>query len=213
MLDWAHKNGVYVLLMGDLLESGMRDSVGDSVYRQKLDPQEQMEEVIELLEPLADEGLILGLHMGNHEFRITKSTGIDVCKLMARILKVPYLGYSCWSILSVNRTRYTLYSTHGTGGSRFKHTKLKKAMDVAAHIDSDILAYGHLHSLAAESTIKQVFDRRKNKVTHKKQYVVLTGSYLRYDNSYAQMMDYPITRIGSPKAKLMSGEKDIHFSF
>lgn len=65
MLNFALKNHVYVMLMGDLLESATRDSVGDGVYHQHSNPQEQMDEMIEILRPLADAGLIIGLLQGN----------------------------------------------------------------------------------------------------------------------------------------------------
>lgn len=65
MLDYANKNDVYVLLKGDLLEAGLTTSIGDSVYHQKLNPQEQMEEMAEILKPLAEKKLIIGLHSGN----------------------------------------------------------------------------------------------------------------------------------------------------
>jgi len=39
MLDYALKNRVYVILMGDLIEAGIKDSIGDSNYRQRLNPQ------------------------------------------------------------------------------------------------------------------------------------------------------------------------------
>ncbi len=153
-LEYAKKRGAYILIMGDLLESGLRSSVGDSVYQQKLNPQEQMEQMIEILEPYKE--IIIGMLTGNHEVRITKETGIDITKVMARILGVKYLGYSCWNLLKVGKVKYSLYSTHGSGGSRFKHTKLKKAMDLAHWIDADIIAYAHQHSIAAETIIKQL---------------------------------------------------------
>jgi len=141
-LDYALEKKAHVLVMGDMMESGLTSSVGNSVYRQTLNPQKQMEAVIELLTPLAKAGLIIGYHEGNHEVRITNATGIDISKIIARILGVPYLGYACWSILSVNGTRYTMYSQHGVSGARFKHTKLKAIMDQAAWINSDILCMG-----------------------------------------------------------------------
>jgi len=212
MLDYALEKNIYVLLMGDLIEAGLRDSVGNSVYKQTLNPQEQLETVIELLTPLAKKKLIIGLHEGNHENRITKSTGIDITKVMAKILKVPYLGYACWSLLSVNNRNYTLYSTHGSSGSKFKHTKLKAVIDQCAWIDSDILAMGHVHSVASEVIIKQKYNGKRKIIEENKQYVCLTGSYINWDKSYAQMKSYPPTRIGSPKAKLFTDHKDIHFS-
>ena len=65
MLDYCLANNIYVLGMGDFIESGTRDSIGDSVYQQKLNPQEQMEFMVEMLTPLAEAGLLLGLHVGN----------------------------------------------------------------------------------------------------------------------------------------------------
>ena len=65
MLDYCIKKRFYIIGMGDLLECGITGSVGDSVYTQKLNPQEQMEAVIELLQPVAEAGLLLGLHSGN----------------------------------------------------------------------------------------------------------------------------------------------------
>ena len=213
MLEYALDKKVYILLMGDLIEAGLKDSIGDSMYRQKLNPQRQMEVMIKLLKPVAKEGLIIGLHMGNHEQRITKNTSIDISKLMAKFLEVPYLRYSCWSLLSVAGQRYALYSTHGSGGSRFKHTKLKAVMDIAAWINSDIIAFGHVHSIASEVIIKQKFSRVANKIVNEQQYVCLTGSYMEWDDSYAQAANMPITKLGSPKAKIFADKRDVHFSF
>lgn len=64
-VQYCLNNGVYVLGMGDYIEAGLRGSVGDSVYMQNLNPQKQMDFILELFQPLADRGLILGLHDGN----------------------------------------------------------------------------------------------------------------------------------------------------
>jgi UDP-2,3-diacylglucosamine pyrophosphatase LpxH len=212
MLKYAYEKGIYVLIMGDLIEAGLRDSVGDSVYQQKLNPQKQMEEMIEWLRPLAKKGLIIGIHEGNHEYRITKATGIDITKIMARILDIPYLGYSCWHLLKIGDQNYTMYTTHGTSSSKFKHTKMKAVMDLIQWIDADIIAMGHVHSIASEPVIKQSVSLKNKIVDERKCYVVLTGSYLSWDRSYAQMKNMPITKIGSPKAKLFINKKDVHFS-
>ncbi len=209
-LEYAKQRGAYVLLMGDLLESGLRLSVGDSVYRQKLNPQEQMERMVEILTPYTD--LIIGLHSGNHEDRITQQTGIDVSKIMARFLGVKYLKYSCWHLLKVGKQKYSMYSTHGSGNSKYKHTKMKKAMDLAHWIDADIIAYGHQHSIGVEPIIKQSVDFRNRQVKETECWVILTGSYIRWEDSYAQKKDFPITRLGSPKIKLSLAKKDIHTS-
>lgn len=213
MLKYALKHKIYVFCMGDMIEAGLTSSVGDSVYMQTLNPQDQMEAAIDLLEPLAQAGLIIGYLDGNHEARITKTTSINISKVIARQLGIAYIGYAGWTVVSVEGIRYSLYCTHGSGGSRFKHTKLKTVMDRAAFIDSDIIAQGHVHSVASEVIIKQTYNRTLNKIQELKQYVCLTGSYLAWNKSYAEAMGFPPTKLGSPKAKLLSDEKGVHFSF
>lgn len=200
----------YVLGMGDFLECGLCSSVGDSVYKQRLNPQEQMEDMIEMLQPLADAGLLLGIHEGNHEQRITKVTGLDVTKNMARILGVPYLGYAVWHYIKVGNQTYSMYSYHGKSGSRFKHTKLKAAVDVAAYFEADIIAMGHVHDLAIETIRRQRVNKRKRTVEERKVHIVLTGAYLEYDKTYAQAAGYPPAGIGSPKIKLNGKKWSIH---
>lgn len=212
MLDWALKTKAYVLLMGDLLEASTRDSVGDGVYHQLCNPQQQMEDMIEILRPLADAGLIIGLHSGNHENRISKATSIDVSKMMAEALRVPYLGYACWNEIIVGRQKYSIYSSHGSGGARFKHTKIKNVLDVLAWIDADIVAFGHMHALVAEPVAKQTVDHRTHKVVERKCYAVITGSYLSWDNSYAQVANMPPSKLGSPKCKFRGDVHDFHFT-
>jgi len=211
-LGWAKKNGVYVLLMGDLLECGLTTSVGDSVYQQKLNPQDQMEEVIEMLQPIVDAGLVIGMHDGNHEQRISKATSINITKIMAQILGVKYLGYACWSLISVGNQNYCMYSQHGSSGARFKHTKIKSLLDQIAWINADIMAMGHVHEVAATPIQAQEIDKRNRVVSTVKRLAFLTGSYLGWDGSYAQAMMLPICRIGSPTLKLMSQQHDFHGS-
>ena len=212
MIDWAIREKAYVLLMGDLLECGTTRSIGDSIYRQSLNPQEQMEMMIAILTPLADTGRIIGLHSGNHEQRITKDSGIDISKVMARILNVPYLSYACWSLLKVGNIYYTLYSSHGTSGSILEHTKLNAVIKMSHIVRADIVAYGHTHGLDVATKITQYVDLRHKTVKEFKTYCVLTGAYIMWDRSYGQEKGYGIPKIGSPKAKLRGDKKDVHFS-
>ena len=212
MLNWALKTQTPIIVMGDMLESGLIGSVGDSVYQQRLNPQEQMEDMVKMLQPLADSNLIIGLHSGNHEQRITKATGIDITKIMAKLLKVPYLGYACWSLITVGKQKYSCFSQHSSGGSRFKHTKLKKIIDQMAWLRADLLLAGHHHSLDSNRTTIQEIDFRNRTVKEKKCYVVLTGSFIGWDISYAQAAAFPPCEIGSPKIKLFSTKRKIKIS-
>lgn len=212
MLDWALEKKTYVLCMGDLIEAGLRDSIGDSVYFQKINPQDQMDGVIELLSPLAKAGLILGMHDGNHENRVLQRTSINITKLMTKILGVSYLGYACWNLFNVGKQRYTVYSMHGASGAKFKHTKLKAVADTAAWLEGDVIVMAHVHSVSAEPIIKQSVSLKDRIVLEKKCYIVLSGSYIGWDDSYAQNHNFPPTKIGSPKGKFRSDYHDVHFT-
>jgi len=211
MLDYALENRAYVLLMGDLIECGLTGSIGDSVYAQNLDPQGQIEAVVELLQPLAKEGLILGLHEGNHEARIYKTSGVNVAKMMAGILRVPFLHSACWQLWRVGKQNYKVYSLHGSSGSRFVYTKIKSATDISHYFPrASIIAMGHVHDISVTSLERQDVSLKNKQVIYYKQYVVLTGHYLGYSLSYAQMKGLPPSRIGSPKLKLFANDHDVH---
>ena len=45
--------------------------------------------MVEILSPLAQAKLIIGIHRGNHENRIMKNTSIDITKIMAKMLNIP----------------------------------------------------------------------------------------------------------------------------
>lgn len=212
MLEYCLEHEIYLICMGDLMESGLTTSVGDSVYQQKLNPQEQMEFTIEQLEPLANRGLILGYLMGNHELRIRKRTGVDISKAICRILKVPYLNYACWNLFYVGKQSYSIYAWHGASAARYSHTRLKAVTDITRYISADCILMAHTHSLMEDSCLVQVVNRTKKKVVEKKVHVILTGSYLTWDLSYAQEKGYSIPKLGSPKIKLFADKRDIHIS-
>lgn len=65
MIEYCLKHKLYVFLMGDLIEMATRESVGAGVYEQEFKGQDQYEQMVEWLKPLADKKLILGLHAGN----------------------------------------------------------------------------------------------------------------------------------------------------
>ena len=212
-VDYCIEHRIYVLGMGDYIEAGTRNSVGDSVYMQELNPQAQTDFVRDnVFKPLSDKGLLIGLLSGNHEARIVKETSFRPVKNMCRELGVPFLGYASWNLVYVGKQSYSIYAIHGASGSRFEHTKLKAAIDISHYFDADVVLMAHAHSLIDGSTLIQRVDRKRKIVTQEKKFVVVTGHYLSYDNSYAQEKGMPIGKMGSPKIKLWGNKKDIHTS-
>ena len=213
MLKHCVEKNIYVLGMGDYVEAGLRSSVGDSVYMQNLNPQDQMLEVIDLFTPLVEKNLLVGLLRGNHEERIIKNTSVDIVSLMCKMLKVSYLGAACWNLFYVGKQSYTLYALHGASGARFEHTKLKAISDVSYSFNADIVAQGHCHACIDDLLLVQTADRTRKMVVEQKKFVVITGHYLKYDDSYAQAKGIPLSKMGSPKIKFYGDKKDIHISW
>ena len=212
-LDYCLKNGVYVFLMGDLIENAGRHSIGAAVYEQEDIAQTQYERIVEMLKPLANAGLILGSLTGNHEDRTYKECGVDVMALLCRELKIPYLGWAGWSRFLVGRQSYTMYALHGSSGAKFVYTKLKSLVDISHSFACDLLAMGHVHDCADASQLVQVVDPRSKTVVERKKFVVITGHYLAYQGGYAQAKGLPLSKLGSPKVKFFSDHHDIHVSW
>lgn len=199
-----------VILMGDLLECANKGSVGAGWVEQTMSPQEQLHEWMELLAPIKDKILIL--LTGNHELRAWKDTGFDPSAVLAKLLDVPYGGYAAMLYVRVGKQGYVIHAQHGSSGARYTHTKLQAAKRTATHTAADLYLYGHVHSLVADSEDKRYYDKRLKGIRVRKQYFVLTGSFVEYEGSYAQMKNYNPTRTGVANIVLNGKKWDIHAS-
>lgn len=210
MLEYCLKNKIYVLLMGDMIETATRHSVGAGVYEQTSITQSQYDKMVDWLLPLAKKGLILGLHRGNHEERVYKETGVDISKLMAKELGVPYLADAVWNTFRVGKQVYSIYSLHGRSGSKFDGTALLALERLAAPFHADLVAMGHAHKCVSSSVIMQKVSH--GQVVEHKKHLLITGSYVKY-GGYAQTFGLPPSKLGSPKVKFMSNRHDISISW
>jgi predicted phosphodiesterase len=211
MIDYAKNNSLYVFLMGDLLETATRTSVGAGVYEQDTPVDSQFEQMVEWLRPLAKKGLILGTHRGNHEARVYEQTGVDISKALARELDIPYLGDACWNTFSVGGQKYSIYSLHGRTGCRFDGTALLALERIAVSFAADLVAMGHAHKAISSNVI---FQKTVNGVVKEfKKFLLITGSYLKYDGGYGQTSGLPISKLGSPKVKFFTDRHDLSISW
>ena len=145
-LERAVNNHWYVLCMGDQLEMATRTSPGSGVYEQ-IPPEKQIERIVEILQPVNDAGLLVGVHSGNHEGRVSKAAGLDITKMICRILGTRYLAHAAMHNWKVGKQSYTVYSTHGSSGSRLPWTKVKAAVDCFRFVDAELVLYAHTHGL------------------------------------------------------------------
>ena len=209
-VQYIKDSGSYTILMGDLMEAASSHSVGSGWVEQTTTPQDQLDDLYEILEPIKDR--ILVLLDGNHEDRIWKHSGIQVSRILAQRLGVPYGGYSCFVKLKVGKSNYIIHAQHGSSGARFAHTKLTAVMRVATYADADVYLYGHTHGLTAQSTLYRNVSLRNKMVYTRKRYFCLTGSFLEYDGSYAQRKDMQPVKTGVVKLKFFGKRWDIHES-
>ena len=146
----------YALLNGDLFNNATKTSVSDS-YAELLPPMEQIQEGVDLFEPIAHK--ILALCTGNHENRTYNKEGIDLMNLFARQLRIfnrfcAVGGYIFLNLGTDERRStdkrhrpllYTIYMTHGSGGGKKEGGKIQRLMDMADKLDADIYIHSHTH--------------------------------------------------------------------
>jgi hypothetical protein len=185
MIAYCLKNHVYVLLMGDLIEVATKQSVGAGVYEQDSNPDSQFETMVKWLKPLAQAGLILGVHIGNHEERVYKDCGINLGKAFARELQAPYLGDACWSRFKVGKQTYSIYSLHGRTGSRFDGTALLAVERISTSFFADLVAHAHAHKCINSIVLMQ--RTVSGRVTEHKKHLLITGGYLKYDGGFGNI--------------------------
>lgn len=143
----------YCILDGDLLDTAIASSVGDT-YGANLQPMEQLKQCVKIFEPIKDK--ILAVLPGNHENRVYKSDGLDLTAIMCGQLGIPDKYSSTTALLFIRfgksklhshgrPQRYTAYVTHGSGGGRREGGKVNRLADLASIVDADIYIHAHTH--------------------------------------------------------------------
>ena len=175
-----------VLLGGDLIECGLRNSPGASVYEQIQNPQDQLNDIEARLEPI--KGQILGTIRGNHEDRVRKQSGFDINHELSKHLSINDLTDQTWFAIksaSPKCPAYTGWYTHGRKASKTLGLALNLTeRDIASWQRVDIIARAHTHDCAIEPFQYLVVDTANDCVQKRMAWVVLTGHALGWENSY-----------------------------
>jgi len=198
-------DGVYTILMGDLIESANERSS----FSLKITPQEQYEWIYNKLKPLAEKKKIIAILSGNHEQWIYRDKGFDIVRTLALSLKVPYIGEAGYIGVKVGKQLYTIYAIHPHSGAIKKSSKIKLLEDLGAIHDVDIILCGHIHSIICEDQIKRRPNFITGKVDNIKQLLVGTGLFIEY-GGYAERGRYKPEKMGAPKIKLYAHKFDMH---
>jgi len=213
-IDWVKSEpDAYVLGMGDWLNVATRSSKS-SPFQQDLTLQEQITKCAEIFEPIKHK--ILGMIQGNHENRLEKECGFDPLCTVALALNIPYFKYSVVGCLVVGDKRpigYTFYAHHSTGGGSTVGAKLNRIDKLRGIVSNcDMYLGGHNHQLGIIPVITKTVDVIHKKVIDKRQLLVDCGSFLGWEDGYAEQMMLQPAKLGCPRIRLNGDKRDIHAS-
>ena len=205
----------YAILNGDLMDNATCQSLGDT-YEAELNPNEQMQKVIQTFEPIKDK--ILSVTGGNHEYRTKKQTGIDLTQNICYqlgifnkyhpisnllFLRVGFLSKR----LSDNRqVLYVIYHTHGSGGGRRPGSKANRLEDMMSKVDADIYIHSHTHTPMTFKNATYRISMINSSVEYVERLAINTGAYIDY-GGYGEIAEYNPVSKSSPILILNGREK------
>lgn len=208
----AETPNAYCVLNGDLMDSAIASSIGDT-YGANLQPQEQLEQCVKIFGPVKDK--VLCVAPGNHENRIYRATGIDITSLMCAQLGIldRYTPTTAYLFIRFGETAskvrkmcYTAYVTHGTGGGRKEGGKINKLSDLAQICDADIYITAHTHLPAAFKNGFYRVDTANSAIAHVNKLYVNCAASLEY-GGYGDVQGYKPPSLDNPVIFALSGKK------
>lgn len=213
-LKWVKENNAKIFLMGDIFNCASRISK-TSPFETNTD---EFALAHEIFEPYQE--YIIGIIDGNHEGRPRDMFGWSPAQSFARELKIPYCGWSAVIRLKVDkrqtgsfRQNYFIYAHHTTGGGGSAGSGLNQVVKLRNIIEGvDVYMGAHNHKLIAFP--QEVYypscsgGIKKRTIWH-----VDCGSYLGWEDSYAEKGMMAPSKLGSPRIRFAGGDKhDVHVS-
>lgn len=186
-LTRAKREGWDIAIIGDLMDMGLpcgTKHIG-SVWDNDLNPEEQIDEAVELLRPVRKQ--IKSISIGNHELRAQRLTSMSPLKAVADRLRAPYHGPNHilrWNGLNV-------FLAHGVSGGLT--ADMNKVM--LAYEGLDVIALGHVHHMM-DTTVRRLVVNAKAEVDQRIVHMVRCGNFLK-DAPYAKLALHPPTDTGS----------------
>lgn len=189
LIDYVLKTpNVLVLLKGDLIENANKESPGASVYTQVIPPQDQKDQLIELLAPIAHR--ILYSVRGNHGFRSVKGAFLDPEKDISHALGIEYFVGAVYADIVCEDNghlfKWEFMSMHGNSHSSTPEGRIKILRKKSEFHSADIYTMGHVHDLQHLYDYEIVRNPQKLTLDIKKRYYVICGTTMNYWKSYAE---------------------------
>lgn len=182
-----------VIILGDLIDNATQGCKG-CVFSQRVSPQKQIENIIEMLTPIKDK--IIFFCIGNHEERSFRQTGNDpgftLCLGLNCLDKYNYVH----GFITINAKGkvYKLYATHNIGKSESKLKTIARS-----HPDCDVVVGGHIHQAKVVPVAQQLHNGKI-----RTSYAVTGCAWLK-DESYSISAAYEPVSMNQPV--IIMGEK------
>ena len=203
----AETPNVYLVLGGDLIDNGTRNSV-TNIFRATMSPSQQKKEMANILKDVRDR--ILCFVPGNHERRSGKDADDDPVYDIAAKLDLESLYRENIAFLKIQlgtrktdsgewtnsdkRPVYTMAVTHGAGGGILTGAAVNRNERFGYTIDgADMLIVGHTHKPFVTQPGKIFIDPRASRVSVKPFKVISSTSWLEWGGYAAQKMLLPST--------------------
>lgn len=178
--DWlAKRKHVLCFNGGDLIENIVDPKMGHT----ERDNTEQFYDALEIVAPIQNK--ILFSIPGNHEARTYARTHIDLARMLADNLRVPYFPDYAFVAIEWRGNRFKLVAHHGTGASRTAGAQRMAARQDLPWTHPDILWTGHLHQPLADFVEVADIDQRTGEMFWRTVTVLISPSYLKYFGGYA----------------------------
>jgi hypothetical protein len=196
-VNWiANNDNVFCFISGDLFENSHGDSnKGISMYEQVVRPKSQVEEMIEILSPIAHK--ILWAIPGNHEDR-SRTRDYDPLEYLCKELEIPYSYEPIFVDLLWKGNVFSFHDQHGRAVGQTKGGKMNAAsrpQEMQEHVMFTIMAHVHDGDVSRNTRICR--DRVNFRLEFKKQYIVICPSFFGYFGSYASKAGYKPGSYGS----------------
>ena len=221
-LNWVkeHPNS-RVFLNGDIFNCASRISKTSPFDVKHPENSSEFEQAVALFEPYKSQ--IIGATNGNHEARLIDMFDVSLLQIFCLHLGIPYCKWSAVVNLKVGKTgrnthpweeNYWLYFHHTTGGGSTLGGKLNRIVKLNDIIEGiDVYFGSHNHQLAvAPQDIYTPAPRSPEGFAKRRIWYVDCGSYLEWNDSYAEKGMMPPTKLGSPRVRFDSSSHDVHVS-
>lgn len=214
----------YAYDLGDDTENAIPgDEIHNSMmWDSSMHPQDQFESAIEYWNPLVKAGKLLLTMDSNHWWRSEAKTGISMAKQMNVFLKQtakdaksrePKWGrWQAFTKIHIGPQTYKIHSWHGSGGAATPEGALRKCRSQAQIHHADCFLMGHFHRKIIDETIYFDWPDGAKAPIEKKQVFGVTGSFLKWEDSYAERAGYSPAIRGAIKLELSAKRWDMRVS-